>query len=171
MKQAKTSRSEWRRPHAHRKAKTRDDAARPERAFIYVRAANVEDVHNVGGEQLRSCRDYAARAGIAVAIQAIDAPASGMSDDRPGFAALLAAVSAGGIDVVLVEDLMRISRSAATIDYFMELAVRSGVRVVEVGADVFRRVHEDYAAGRNLNQIARIPRLEGVSARQRRRAS
>jgi predicted site-specific integrase-resolvase len=139
-----------------------------ERAFIYARSAQVPAD---AGEQVRMCQHYAERHGMAVVGQVIDAPASGRSDERPGFAALLAAVANGGIDVVLVQDLNRISRAAATLNYFMKLAAKSGVRVIETSACVVRRVHREYAAGRSLEQIARSLNRDGIPASLRRRAS
>ena len=168
----------WLGVRARRKASAFELAASPERAFIYVRSACVP---NDTGGQLRLCHDYARRHGMTIVAQVVDAPVSGSSDERPGFAALLAAVANGGIDVVLVEDVDRISRSAATLDYFLKLAFRSMVRVVPVAraadryeldpniAAIVPHIHQYYAAGRTPYQISEVLTDERVPSARRKR--
>jgi len=157
----------WRTARQRRKA-AHGRAAGAERAFIYARSAAVPADTD---EQLRACRAYAAQRGMTIVGEVIDAPASGMADERPGYAALIAAVANGGINAVLVTDLSRISRSPATLDYFLKVAAKSSVRVIEVSAGVVQRIFRDYAAGESLEDIARSLNREGVPAPRCRRAS
>lgn len=105
----------------------------PKRAFIYGRVARAPQGVEAAAEQLLKCKAYAADQGLVVVAQAVDAPGSGLSDARPGFAALLGAVESGGVEFVLVTELDRISRDVRALDYVLRSAAKTGVRVVAIG--------------------------------------
>ena len=67
------------------------------------RDASIED-------QLRNCRTYAERHGLELIQHFEDKAISGTSKDRAGLKAMLAAAQAGDFQVLLVDDLSRLSR-------------------------------------------------------------
>lgn len=81
------------------------------------RAESIED-------QLRSCRTRAEREGWRVVHTFSDAALSGASLQRPGYNDLLAAIRAGGVDVVLTESLDRLSRDLEHIAAFHRRGAR-----------------------------------------------
>lgn len=99
------------------------------------REASLED-------QLRNCRQYAARMGWSVPMAFTDAAVSGARLDRPGYRALLDA--AHRFDVILVDDLSRLSRDAVECQKAVRRLTFAGVRLVGVsdGVDTGRKSHK-----------------------------
>jgi DNA invertase Pin-like site-specific DNA recombinase len=109
------------------------------RVAIYARystslqsAASIED-------QIRVCREHAARQGWAVVETYSDAAISGASILRPGLQAAMAAARDGTIDILLAEALDRISRDQEDVAGIYKRLTFSGVTLVtmsegEVGA-------------------------------------
>src|SRR5690606_8400996 len=66
-------------------------------------------------DQVRRCREYIAQAGGDPdhALVFPDYAISGASLDRPGFESLMAAVESQRVDVIVTEDISRISRDFA----------------------------------------------------------
>jgi len=79
-------------------------------ATIYARFSSDRQSDKSIEDQVRLCRERAVAQGWRVASVHSDYAISGALRDRPGLNALLSEVSAGGIDVVLVEDIDRLSR-------------------------------------------------------------
>lgn len=98
------------------------------------REASLED-------QLRNCRAYCARMGWPAPTEYQDAAVSGARNDRPGYLRLLA--DAGGFDVILVDDLSRLSRDSVESSLAIRRLKFAGVRVVGVsdGVDTSRNGH------------------------------
>jgi DNA invertase Pin-like site-specific DNA recombinase len=97
------------------------------------REASLED-------QLRNCRAYALRQGWPAPEVFTDAAISGARLDRPGYAAVLA----GRFDVILVDDLSRLSRDAVECQRAVRRLTFAGVRLVGVsdGVDTGRKSHK-----------------------------
>ncbi len=100
------------------------------RAGLYARFST--DLQNPGsiGDQLAAGRLYAEKIGAQVVDQFQDAAISGAAmANRPGLAAMLAAARAGAIDIVIAEDLSRLTRDGGHAwDIFGELE-RLGVAI------------------------------------------
>lgn len=98
------------------------------------REASLED-------QLRNCRAWCVRHGWPEPTVYTDAAISGARNDRPGYRALLAA--AAQFDVILVDDLSRLSRDMGDVNAAVKRLRFAGVRLVGVsdGVDTERKSH------------------------------
>lgn len=92
----------------HPKLKTGNIAVYARFSSDNQREASIED-------QVRRCRAFVAQAGgdPSKAVVFADYAVSGSSTDRPGFESMMTAVDAGRVDVIVTEDLSRISRDFA----------------------------------------------------------
>lgn len=100
------------------------------RAAIYARYSTEKQSEASIADQLRVCREYAARHGWQIIDEFTDEGISGAAiGNRPGVQAALAAVCSG--DTLLVADLSRLSRSQDLAPLLLRLRHR-GVRVIGV---------------------------------------
>ncbi|MGE0725864.1 MAG: recombinase family protein, partial [Alphaproteobacteria bacterium] len=84
-------------------------------------------------DQLALCRAYAARHDLAIVAEFNDRAISGASiQNRPGIKTLMAAAQAGGFDVVLVEQLDRVSRDQVDLPAVWRDLRHAGVELVAV---------------------------------------
>jgi site-specific DNA recombinase len=99
------------------------------------REASLED-------QLRNCRAYCARMGWPDPVVFQDAAISGARADRPGYKALQD--RATEFDVIVVDDLSRLSRDSVECQRAVRRLTFSGVRLVGVsdGVDTGRKSHK-----------------------------
>ncbi len=97
------------------------------------REASLED-------QLRNCREYATRQGWPAPEAFTDAAMTGSRADRPGYLRLLA--RAGEFDVLLVDDLTRLSRDNVEVQRVLRRLKFAGVRVIAL-ADGYDSARED----------------------------
>jgi len=112
------------------------------RAVIYARysselqsAASIED-------QLRLCRERAARDGHAVVEVFSDhAISGGHLGNRPGMLALLDRARAGDIDLVLAESLDRLSRDQEDVAAIYKRLSHAGVAIVTLGEGEISELH------------------------------
>ena len=93
-------------------------------------------------DQLRNCRSYCARQGWHEPVVYTDAAMSGSRNDRPGYRSLIA--DAGRFDVILVDDLSRLSRDSIESATAIKRFTFAGVRVIGVsdGVDTARKNHK-----------------------------
>ncbi len=93
-------------------------------------------------DQLRHCRAYAQREGWPAPVAYTDAALSGATRDRPGYVKLLA--DAARYDVILVDDLSRLSRDSVEVTQATRQLTFRGVRVIGVsdGVDTGRKGHK-----------------------------
>lgn len=98
------------------------------------REASLED-------QLRNCRAFCVRMGWPAPVEYQDAAISGARNDRPGYLRLLA--DAARFDVILVDDLSRLSRDSVETSMAIRRLKFAGVRVIGVsdGVDTSRPGH------------------------------
>lgn len=82
-------------------------------------------------DQLRNCRAYCERMGWAPPAVYQDAAISGSRNDRPGYLQLLA--DAGRFDVIVVDDLSRLSRDSIESAQAIRRLTFRGIRLVSVG--------------------------------------
>ncbi len=80
------------------------------RAAVYARYSSAKQRESSIKDQVRNCTAFAEREGWSIAEHYVDEALSGTSKDRPGFKRLLADAEDGGFDVLLVDDLSRLSR-------------------------------------------------------------
>jgi len=93
-------------------------------------------------DQLRNCRAYCERMGWAVPVEFTDAAMSGARNDRPGYLRLMA--ESARFDVILVDDLSRLSRDSIEATQTTRRLTFTGVRVIGVsdGLDTGRKGHK-----------------------------
>lgn len=101
-------------------------------------------------DQLRNIRAYCARMGWPEPVVYEDAALSGARNDRPGYLRLMA--DAGRFDVILVDDLTRLSRDSVEAQQQVRRLTFRGVRVIGVsdGVDTGRKGHKADVALRGL---------------------
>lgn len=101
-------------------------------------------------DQLRNCRAYADRMGWPEPVAYTDAAISGARNDRPGYLTLLA--DASRFDVILVDDLSRLSRDSVEATKATRRMTFAGVRVIGVsdGLDTGRKGHKAEVGLRGL---------------------
>lgn len=93
-------------------------------------------------DQLRNCRAYCMRMGWPEPTTFTDAAMSGARNDRPGYLRLLAA--ANRFDVIVVDDLSRLSRDSVEVAQAIRRLTFAGVRVIGTsdGTDTGRKGHK-----------------------------
>ncbi|MGY1691982.1 recombinase family protein [Geodermatophilus sp. SYSU D01105] len=106
------------------------------RAAVYCRISSDPRGLGLGVERQRQdCTDLAQRRGWAVVGTFTDNDTSAYSGKaRPQYAALMAAVEAGEVDVILAWDPDRLHRSPAELEGFITAVDRAGVEVMTVQA-------------------------------------
>lgn len=93
---------------------------------------------------MRNCRGYAERQGWPEPVAYTDAAISGAREDRPGYRTLLRDAGERRFDVVLVDDLSRLSRDSAECSKAVKRLTFAGVRLIGVsdGVDTARKSHK-----------------------------
>lgn len=104
------------------------------RATVYARYSTEEQNPRSLEDQIARCAEFAERKGLVVGETYDDAAASGTHTDRPGLQRLLAAVGSKRrpFDVVLVDDLSRLSRNQGDFWRVCDEIAASGARVIDV---------------------------------------
>ena len=95
---------------------TRKTSKQQERVAIYARVSSeMQAEEGISIEaQLAEMREYAAGREWVVMGEFVDAGVTGRTFDRPGILAVLAAVQAGSVDILLVHELSRLSRTSVS---------------------------------------------------------
>lgn len=112
------------------------------RVAAYARYSSDQQSASSLEDQLRNCRAYCARHDWPAPEEFTDAAISGSRGDRPAYLRLTAA--AARFDVVLVDDLSRLSRDSAEVAMAVRRLKFAGVRLVGVsdGVDTARKSHK-----------------------------
>ncbi len=122
------------------------------RAVIYARFSGDKQRETSIDDQVRNCTRFAECEGLRILETYSDRAISGSTRARPGYLALRDSASSDGFDVLLVDDLSRLSRD----DYEMKGLLRAfawdGLRVVGVsdGYDSSRKGHKIHAGFKGL---------------------
>jgi site-specific DNA recombinase len=84
----------------------------PRRTILYARVSTDEQARSGYSlaQQLQALREYATMEGYSIAEEVVDPGQSGVSLERPGLDRVRELVAAGGIDLVIAQDIDRISR-------------------------------------------------------------
>lgn len=115
------------------------------RAVIYSRFSTDRQNESSIADQLRVCTEYADRQGWGIVERYEDQGISGAAlGNRPGVLRLQEAALARRLDVVLVTDLSRLSRSNGDLSKMIDRPTAKGIRVIGVqdGYDSSRRGHK-----------------------------
>lgn len=93
-------------------------------------------------DQLRNCRNHCERQGWPMPTIYTDAATSGARNDRPGYLKMMRELEPG--DVLLVDDLSRLSRDSITTAKAVRRITFAGVRLIGVsdGVDTARKSHK-----------------------------
>jgi site-specific DNA recombinase len=111
----------------------------PKRAVLYARVSTDEQARSGYSlaQQVEALRSYAAREGYEVFEEVQDPGQSGATLERPGMDRVRDLVAAGGVSVVLAQDLDRISREPWHYEYLRSWFTDHGtqLRTLEDGSD------------------------------------
>jgi DNA invertase Pin-like site-specific DNA recombinase len=113
------------------------------------REASIED-------QYRNCERYAARDGWQIVERYKDMAITGSTTDRPGYLAMLRDAKAKRFDVLLVDDLSRLSRDSVETETARRRLVHWGIRMIGVsdGFDSALKNHKMLSGFRGiLNEV------------------
>jgi len=113
----------------------------PLRAAIYARFSTDMQSDASIEDQIRSCRDYAARQGMEVVETYSDRAISGASLMRSGVQKLMRDARGGGFDVVISEGLDRLSRNQADIAQIYQSLTFADVMIETVAEGVISEMH------------------------------
>lgn len=114
------------------------------RVAAYARYSSDQQREASLEDQLRNCRAYCQRQGWRPPEPYTDAAISGSRGDRPGYRRLMTEAAAGAWDVILVDDLSRLSRDAIECQRAVRELTFAGVRLIGVsdGVDTGRKSHK-----------------------------
>ena len=122
------------------------------RAAIYSRYSTERQTDRSIEDQKRNCHERAAREGWMVVSQYADRGISGATANRPDYQRMLAAAFGGEFDLLLVDDLSRLSRDEVEMKRVVRRFVYLGLRLVGVsdGFDTASKGHKLHASVRGL---------------------
>ncbi len=114
------------------------------RAAAYARYSSDKQRESSIQDQVRNCTAFAERESWSIAEQYFDEAVSGSSKDRPGFKRLLADAAEGCFDVLLVDDLSRLSRDEIELKQLVSRFTYRGLRIIGVsdGFDTESKGHK-----------------------------
>ena len=140
------------------------------RAAIYARfSSDLQDVRSIG-DQVALCRAYAERQGWTVASIYADAAISGASTQgREAFGRMVADAEMKCFNLILAEDLSRLSRNMVDIETFRERLEFIGVELRTVADGVVTQMHSAFKGLMNAMQLKVIAAhtKRGISGRVR----
>ena len=113
----------------------------PRRVAIYARYSTEMQNPKSVDDQLRDCAEEAARNGWVVVAQYSDHAMSGARMDRPEFQRLQEDLSSDLFDIVLIEDLDRLSRDQEHTARFYKLALFNDIEVHQLGRGEVSPLH------------------------------
>ena len=126
------------------------------RAALYARYSTESQRESSIEDQYRNCERYGQRQGWTIVARYQDKALSGASRARPGYQQLLADGQARQFDVLLVDDLSRLSRDDVEMKQVIRRFKFLGLRVIGVsdGFDTQAKGHKIHASVRGLiNEI------------------
>ena len=114
------------------------------RVAAYARYSSDKQREASLNDQLRNCHAYAERMGWPEPAAYTDAAISGSRDDRPAYRRLIGDAADRCIDVVLVDDLSRLTRDSVECQHLVRRLNFHGVRLIGVsdGVDTGRKSHK-----------------------------
>lgn len=127
------------------------------RAVVYTRQSlDLDGTHDAVRRQLEDCERLCSERGweIVRRYQDNDRSASGKKP-RPEYLAMLEALDQGGADAVVCWHIDRLTRSLKELEEIIELAERTGVKVVTLNGDIDLSNDSGRLVGRILASVAR----------------
>lgn len=110
------------------------------RAWLYGRVALDDGV--VLAAQMESLRRWATENGYVIAGETAEA-GSGIQPDRPGLQEVTELVEAGQIDLVLIQNLSRLSRRKQEVDDFLNLLHQHNVTLFSIDEGLALPPHQE----------------------------
>ena len=124
------------------------------RAVIYSRYSSEGQREASIDDQNRNCEQYATRQGWQIVERYHDKAISGTKDEtgREGYASMLTAARAKQFDVLLVDDLSRLSRDSMKTEEARRLFVYLGIRLIGIsdGIDTSAKGHKALSGFKGL---------------------
>ena len=111
------------------------------RCAIYARFSTDRQSPNSAEDQVRICREHAAREGWEISEVYADLAISGASNRRPGMTAMLQDAAAGSFDILLAEGLDRIARNQADIATIYQRLEFAKVAIVTLSEGRVNELH------------------------------
>jgi site-specific DNA recombinase len=137
------------------------------RAALYLRQSLDRTGEGLAIDRQRdACRKLAQARGWKIVAEFADNSVSATNGTRPQWTKMLADAGSGRFDVILAWALDRLSRSMKDTERLVELAEKTGVRVVTANGDIDLTNDQGRLVGRILSAVAR-GEIERKSARQR----
>ena len=126
------------------------------KAALYARYSTDKQREASIDDQYRNCEQYAEREGWTITERYKDEAVSGAKNDRPGYQQMLSDAKAKRFDVLLVDDLSRLSRDDVEMKQVIRRFKFWGIRIIGVsdGFDSDSKGHKIQAGVRGLmNEI------------------
>ncbi len=126
------------------------------KAAIYARYSTEKQSKDSIEDQFRKCRERAEREGFTVYKYYKDEAVSGTSKDRPEYNAMLEAAKEKQFDVLMIDDLSRLSRDDVEMKQVLRRLTFNKIRIIGVadGYDSSVKGHKIQAGARGLiNEI------------------
>jgi site-specific DNA recombinase len=122
------------------------------RAVCYARFSSDHQRESSITDQVRNCKRIVEREGWAFGRVFKDEAISGATNQRPGYQAMLAAMVAGEFDVLIVDDLSRLSRDEIETKQTIRRLVHRDIRIIGAsdGFDTHQRGHKIQASVRAM---------------------
>ena len=114
------------------------------RVVAYARYSSDNQRDSSITDQFRNCERRAKQDGWSIAFRYEDKAISGSTTERPGYQALMKAARAREFDVLLVDDLSRLSRDTRETEQVRRLLIHWGIRLIGVsdGIDTANKSHK-----------------------------
>ncbi len=126
------------------------------KAAIYARYSTDKQRESSIKDQFRNCEKFAKREGWVIQERYSDSAVSGSNSDRPEYQRMLTNAKVGSFDVLLVDDLSRLSRDEIEMKQVIRRFKYQGIRIIGVsdGFDTDSKGHKIQASVRGLiNEI------------------
>ena len=127
------------------------------KAAVYARISLDQHDTGLGVErQLKDCRALAKRKGWVIAEEFIDNDVSASNGKpRPAYIALMAKLSGGTLDALLVWDVDRLTRTPRELEDVVDLAEKRGIALASVGGEIDLATPQGRLTARIKGNVAR----------------
>lgn len=108
------------------------------RVALYARFSSENQREASIDDQFRNCENFAKREGWEIVERFEDRAISGTHGEagRPGYRDMLAAAKSGHFDILLIDDLSRLSRDSVETEQVRRRLVHWGIRLISIGDGV-----------------------------------
>lgn len=122
------------------------------RVALYARYSSEKQKDSSIVDQFRNCEQRAAREGWTITARYEDKAISGAITDRPGYQQMLTDAKAKQFDVLVVDDLSRLTRDEAELTTTRKRLIFWGVRLIGVsdGFDTAQKGHKIHASFKGI---------------------